>query len=292
MSSSPARERDHARLEAGRGARIGPQQPGGRRDDARAGGRAGAACSAAARRSAASGWRGRPRKGGGPGAGRAAPRPATRPPRPACAGPPPARSTSRSRGTTTRSGRARRASSGQRARRAGPARPGSCGTPPVPRAPGAPRASGGPRRTERPRPGRRRRHGSADRARAMSGRRAARHERRRAPRARRRASTSLAADDLVQRPVRALHQHVRAAAPSITRQRRVLVVDHDAVDRLERRERLRALGLGDERAGPRPLSRAHGGVGVDADHEDVALARAPPRAGPRARRAAGRSSRS
>src|SRR5712692_11537356 len=78
----------------------------------------------------------------------------------------------------------------------------------------------------------------------------------------------VAADDGILGPVGALDEHVGLKRRDDV-VRRLLVEDHDAVDRRQRRQNLRALRLGRDRpAGA--FDRAHRSIGVQADDEGVA----------------------
>jgi hypothetical protein len=77
------------------------------------------------------------------------------------------------------------------------------------------------------------------------------------------------ADDLIGRPIGALHENVRLEARDDS-VRRVLVEDDDGIDRCERRNDLGALGFGVDRA-TGPLVGADRPIGVDADDERVAF---------------------
>ena len=84
------------------------------------------------------------------------------------------------------------------------------------------------------------------------------------------ASTSARPTICVRRPVGALHQDVgQEGAYRLDRRR--LVVDDDAVHRLEGEERLGALRLGHDRPAL-ALEAADGGVGVEGHHQHVPLA--------------------
>ena len=195
-------------------------------------------------------------------------------------------STSRSRGTTTRSG-ALGEQQRQRAPRSGPERPASCDTSAL-RASARRASRAADRSSERSEPGGQR-HGRRMRSTSRGGG-AARHERH----AHHASAGGLdlgPPDDLVRAPSRRPSPARRAAAPSppraaCPRRRR----PRGRPPRAPRAPR-RARPLG-RAAGPGPLSRRTEASRVDRDHERVALARAPPRGAPRARRAAGRSSRS
>ena len=248
-----------------RGSRLGRSRPAGEATSTRSAPRR-AASRVAARCSDASAWRGRPRNGAGPGAGKVSTDPGV-PARRARVFRSLARpSTSRSWEVTTISGCSvrRRAASG----RAGPKRP-EIST----RSPRASASRWAARRASVSRPAN---HVVSKRVATGSPADALQHRRRGSPRhdlhAHHPAPRRLhffPADDRVLRPVGPLHEDVGDEGLHHLQGRR-LVVDDDAVDRLQGEQRLRALRL--RHRGPAlALHPAHGAVGVDRHHEHVAF---------------------